>query len=227
MPKKKFKTQTDWLRVHGRRCAGFSLIEILIAVSILALVAVVGIPNLKKLSSDQDVQDATVDIVRITRKVQSYSQSDRRCLDSSGNASRSSGWTITIPSPNPSGPIQLSTSPSCPDISASPSPVIDQLSQYKKIQIDRIKLSTTGTTCTTNGSPPTLYYPMKITFNNLDSSISFSDSPISPNPTCITSGMNKLEIYLRSTSSSDISGIIIDKGGAVYQCPLDSSNNCL
>jgi prepilin-type N-terminal cleavage/methylation domain-containing protein len=65
---------------------GFTLIEILIAITILSLAAVVAIPNIKKFGEDQEVKNISSDIARLVRQAQSSGMSGIKC--SNGNPNR-------------------------------------------------------------------------------------------------------------------------------------------
>lgn len=73
---------------------GFTLIEILVTISLLALVTVIGLPNLRKFNIDQGSENSISDFVQVIRKAQSNSQSKIKCPDSRTSVS----WSITIPS---------------------------------------------------------------------------------------------------------------------------------
>jgi prepilin-type N-terminal cleavage/methylation domain-containing protein len=58
---------------------GFTLVEILIVVAILSLIAVVGIPNLRKFTNDQTTTNSAQDLVRVFRQAKTSSTSGTLC----------------------------------------------------------------------------------------------------------------------------------------------------
>lgn len=70
---------------------GFSLIEILLAVSLIALVTAVAVPNLRQYNKDREIADAKAQLVNILRTGQSSAISGIKC--SSSNASTNK-WQV-------------------------------------------------------------------------------------------------------------------------------------
>ncbi len=73
---------------------GFSLIELLIAISIVALVGTVAIPNLNKFSRSQELQTTASQVVDTLKGAQSSAQSRIRCP----RGEPSDTWIVTLSS---------------------------------------------------------------------------------------------------------------------------------
>lgn len=58
---------------------GFTLIEILLAIGILALIGAVAFPNLRNFSSNQDIEATTSSVVNILKNAQSSASSRIQC----------------------------------------------------------------------------------------------------------------------------------------------------
>ncbi len=72
--------------------AGFSLVEILVAVSITSIVAAVAIPNIRKFAEDQEARNTASSLVADLREMQSNAQTGLKCP--SGTTALS--WKITL-----------------------------------------------------------------------------------------------------------------------------------
>lgn len=70
---------------------GFTLIEILIAIAILSLSAIIAIPNLRRFNDEQELNNASEDIVRTFREAQSSAASNIRC-----NNGPSGKWFVEL-----------------------------------------------------------------------------------------------------------------------------------
>ncbi len=69
---------------------GFTLIEVLIAIGIIALITAVAIPNLRSFREDTVLTQAGIEVSSAMRKVQANAQSGVNC----GTGSVSSSWSI-------------------------------------------------------------------------------------------------------------------------------------
>lgn len=75
---------------------GFSLIEILVAISIIALLGIVAIPNLRKFSKDQEAGQTAAQIVNVLKTAQSSASSRIQCPK--GEAA--SAWVVRFNTKN-------------------------------------------------------------------------------------------------------------------------------
>jgi prepilin-type N-terminal cleavage/methylation domain-containing protein len=81
---------------------GFSLVEILVALTILAVIGVVAIPNFRKFNSDQDLTNATSNIIRLLQQSQTGSQSKVACVNSQplNTNNPAISWNLVVSSAN-------------------------------------------------------------------------------------------------------------------------------
>lgn len=75
-----------------KKAAGFTLIEILISISIISLVGIVFFPNLRRFNNDQQYQNEVLDLKNAIKNAQNMSTTGTRC--SSTKASLS--WSTII-----------------------------------------------------------------------------------------------------------------------------------
>lgn len=75
-----------------KKNSGFTLIEILITISIILLIAAVAVPNLKRFTSGQQLDEAASNLVQVLRLAQSSAYSSVRC----SNEQPSSSWTVNF-----------------------------------------------------------------------------------------------------------------------------------
>lgn len=134
-----------------RSSKGFTLLEILVAVSIVSVVALLGIPNLKRFNEAQEFQANVSELTRVIKKAQSNSQSSIVCADSK----RSSQWVVILVNPS-----QYTLSPLCPD-SGSNQPI-------------ETKNLPTGTSFSVKSGISSCTFPVSISYANKDRSLSFS-----------------------------------------------------
>lgn len=74
------------------KSSGFTLVEILVAISITAVIAAVAIPNLRKFNEDQQVRNASTQLVSDLRKLQSNASSGLKCP----SGSSSTAWKVVL-----------------------------------------------------------------------------------------------------------------------------------
>lgn len=89
MPSKKLKVKSQKLKV---KMGGFSLIELLLALSIIALVTVVAIPNLRNFNRDQEIDGAASKLVNVINNAKSSASSRIQCP----NGGVSVGWNVVL-----------------------------------------------------------------------------------------------------------------------------------
>lgn len=92
---KKLKKSDDCRLKTDNYSKGFTLIELLIAISIIAIVAVAGIPNLRLFNQGQDIDSAAGDLVTSLRTVQSNDMSGIKCTKSS-TYPNPTGWSVIL-----------------------------------------------------------------------------------------------------------------------------------
>lgn len=71
---------------------GFSLVEIIVAISIIALLGAIAIPNLRNLSKEQEIDSAALQVLNTLKTAQSSASSRIRC----SNDEASDSWTVRL-----------------------------------------------------------------------------------------------------------------------------------
>lgn len=166
---------------------GFTLVEILVAITILSVAAVVAIPNLKKFNEDQELNNTSSDIIRVLRQAQSGMASSIICKEQTSSDS----WKVSIVSSDAS---QLSYTLYCnyKDASGGDASII----VYTK-QVPGITLDFTKSSCDTPGSIEIKYSKNKAVFL-----CSSTESP-----------REIFDISLKKSSKHKT--VSIDKGGSI------------
>lgn len=80
--------------LQTRNQLGFSLLEILIAVSIMALIGAVAIPNLRNLSKEQEIDAAALQVINTLKTAQSSSSSRIQCPGQDGGVA--DNWKVRL-----------------------------------------------------------------------------------------------------------------------------------
>ncbi len=73
---------------------GFTLIEILIAISIMSIVAFISVPNLKRFSEDQEIGNASGELITALRTAQNNDMSGIKCTKSA--FPNQAGWSVQL-----------------------------------------------------------------------------------------------------------------------------------
>lgn len=117
------------------KTAGFTIIEILVAISVLAVVALTTIPAYKKYNETQTLQNASLDLVSTLKTAQTNTQSGIKCTG--GNTPNR--WAVVLSS----GSYQLEC---FKDTSQTITQAQEKVFSYKS-QITMTSLSQSGYSC--------------------------------------------------------------------------------
>lgn len=147
MPSKEFRIKSLELRVknilhsalstlHSSLCTlhsspGFTLVEIIIAITILAIAGVVAVPNLKKYNQNQNIDTAVSDTIQAIKRTQSNATSGMEC---SVGSFPTSGWSITLANDS------YSISGICVDLVNGTSPTPEPYITNQKYTPDTVKM---------------------------------------------------------------------------------------
>jgi prepilin-type N-terminal cleavage/methylation domain-containing protein len=75
-----------------KNSSGFTLMEILISITIISLIGITFYPNLKRFNSDQQFQNEVLNIKNNIKKAQNMYTTGTRC----GNGKAATAWSVTI-----------------------------------------------------------------------------------------------------------------------------------
>ncbi len=196
---------------------GFTLIEIMIVVSIIGMVSAVAIPSFRKFNDEQALKNAAAQMTQIFRKIQNNAQSRVNCTDNNP----SSGWEATL-GVDISGKSFYQIKEYCQNILDNYSPyTIAQETVYlpSGIYINTIDDSsknpplisphfTTDESSSCFPNPPFSDSGVTLRFNSSDNFAIFS-------PLCLGSTQAQtLQFMLRSPSSLTAT-IVVDRGGSI------------
>ena len=92
---------------------GFTLVEILVAITIIATISILAIPNLRKFGEDQKLSDTSGDLIRILKEAQSSSMSGITCsgVPSIGWEVQSNGASYSLVCKSANAPETIYTKP--------------------------------------------------------------------------------------------------------------------
>lgn len=189
-------------------CKGFTLIEILVVIGLISLVAVVGIPNLRRFNQDQIFTEKTSEIINHLKRMQSNSQAGIVC----DQGYRSTSWNLKITGANTYITYPKCINSSGAEVSGNPQETIP-IPDESGVKIDNIE-TCAGTTCSDFSNKQ-----LNISFINSSRLVGFSGTPDPPVNT------DKVNIYL--SYQSQITGISITRGGSINVCTLNSSKKCI
>ncbi len=168
--------------------SGYTLIEVLIVVTIISVLTTLAYANYQKLKESQNLKGAAADIQSLVRQAQANAYSRVNC-----NGIPGADWSIIFNTPT-----QMSLV--C-QVSGSSGYTVKNLDLVNNIRLN----SVTGT-CQAS-------YPVTITFASLITSVNFSDTTI---PSCVSgSSVTSLTISLVNNNTGDIKNFKISKGGAI------------
>ncbi len=198
---------------------GFTLLELVIVIAIMAGIAVIASPNLRNISISQRLKQSSTQLMSdlvltqsnassgyvqgincdtyivtgTTQRIYTTANQWRLIMQKGGRTNPGSSYTIEWLCPTV-------------DVAGQPKVGIFKTSTLPKdVYIDTVS---NGDGCLASFGAQT---KPTISFSNVQTTVKFDYGS-----TCVTS--NKMEIILKSTSTSDTSSqkIIIEKGGAIY-----------
>ncbi|MBI3486389.1 prepilin-type N-terminal cleavage/methylation domain-containing protein [Candidatus Daviesbacteria bacterium] len=170
---------------------GFTLVEIIVAIAILSLAAVVAIPGFNKFNQDQVLSLATGELITTLRQAEGNAQSGVKCGDNNG--SPSINWYISFSSFNDYYELKAT---------CQTDPILTIYSK-KKVTPDSITVSTI---CSDGSTPTTGDF---ITFN----STTYPSSP--PVYPCVAPAIFMIKLTSLKSNKSDY--VRVDQGGAIYE----------
>lgn len=177
---------------------GFTLLELLVVISIMAVLTIIAVPSFNEYSRNQKLNDAASQLQSILRQTQNNAQTGTVC-NTLGEAHRATYWRVNLSKVPPVNKY-YSMDPIC-EIGAIAS---QQINLPEGVIISDLILDT----C----SPDEI----QVQFSNINSEISFFDPSFSPLVAgCPDLTNYSLEITL-SLPGSQSKIVKIEKGGGIY-----------
>ena len=171
---------------------GFTLLELLVVISIMAILTIIAVPNFNKYSEDQKLNDAASQLQSVLRQAQNNAQTGTVCNVSSG-ISKATYWRVSLSKTSPANQF-YSIGPFC---------------ETGLVTAQQIDLPEGVTIYDLNLDSCTLA-AVQIRYNNINSEVSFF------NLFCSDSVNAKLEIKLNSTGTALNKTVVVEKGGGIY-----------
>ena len=178
---------------------GFTLIEILVAVSIIAIIAVIVIPNLRRYNEEQILRNAASQLAQHFRQAQSSSHSRIKCPDGTPSTS----WGIKLTCTSLYEYIYDCQDPTTNTSVTLPTQTSDKFTLPPSVEMSDFML------CSPDD---TVDLPVSIKFNNIKETVSFAESGANP-----SENNKKLQLQVKSTKSNvRLKAIItVNSGGSV------------
>lgn len=170
------------------RQLGYTLIEILVVLSVLTLLAFFAFANYQKLKEDQLLKTSASDIAGLIHLAQSNSTSRYNC-----NSSTGASWMVVFKN-------STSLDLSC-QVAPSSAVVVKSITLGAHILVDTV--DTIAGSCT---------LPVTVTYSPLLANVSFSDWGL---PTCVGATVSSITVNLKNTSNNEVKSFKINKGGAI------------
>lgn len=195
---------------------GFTLVELLVAITLMGLVGTFALANFRSFGEDQKLKNAALDVQSLLRTAQTNAVTNTECDSQNGSTwqvviSSSSVLAVTSTSPSPS------SSPNGTTVYQVDLKCLESGTTFPKktLTMDKnITISVAGTvqalrvqTASTTACPD---LPVTISFAPLTGKIDLGGST-GPYATC-----GKLTFTLVNTKTNSTKGLIIERGGSIY-----------
>lgn len=176
---------------------GFTLIEILVVISILAIVGIMSFANFGSLKQDQALKSAASDLQSLVRLAQSNATSRLQC---GSDTVSGANWILEFKSDQKTISLACQVLSDLPP-SPTPTPIFDR----NLIFLNNIIVDSVNSCPDIPGSNP-----LTITYSPLHGNVTFDDA--SHVPPCVNSAT--IRIVLKD-SDGQTKTVIINKGGSV------------
>lgn len=170
---------------------GYTLVELLVALSIIAIVSIVVFVNFKTFSQDQILKKTVGDIQSFLREAQSNATTSLNCGSSSGVS-----WAVQLRDQDDL------------DLVCGPTDSLKKTLTLKDSEVTSIKCSPPGSTCPPQGS--TFSPPLKISFSTLYGKVTF----IKSGESCVDTAQSVM-VVLKNLKNNNNKCFTISKGGAI------------
>lgn len=176
--------------------SGYTLVELLVVMSLLAIVGVISYVNIGVFRQDKDLIQASLDLQNHLREAQTNATSSTTTLCTEN---KPSFWKVIFNSRN-----QINLK--CGETGGEKNWIISD-----KVSIDSIKGSFGSSSCDSSFNPNSTSQ-VELKFNQLSGNAEFID--LNLGSSCLANS-EKMVISLKSNSSSSIKTVTINKGGSI------------
>ena len=178
---------------------GFTLLELIIVMGILAALSVVAIPQISHYNNDQSLQSAAADLQQSLRTAQSNALNGVVCSDNPSNLA-SSQWSLVL------SDTSYTAQATCTAPTPSPWPVA--ASSTKNLPAD-VQISGIWIDNTACGS----VFGKGISFSNISGNVNFN---VTPDCEVISSTQKmRIGLVLKDDPNKKIY-VVIERGGSIY-----------
>lgn len=188
---------------------GFTLLELIVVMGILAALSVLSIPQIFRYNDNQSLQSASSDLQQALRTAQSNALSGIICSDNYPDLA-SSQWSLLF-----TGSTTYKTEATC-ITPTPPSPAVVSSTKTLPAGVEISEIWIDSAYCGSNINIPVNTSGKKITFDTISGRINFNDTNLPPDCSILPSSKT-MWVGLRLTD--DISKkiyVVINKGGSIY-----------
>lgn len=176
-----------------KTASGFTLVELLVVITIMAIVGAYSLANFSNFGEDQKLKSATQDVQSLIRQAQSNASTNAQC-----NTGYSATWQVVLTD-------ATTVNLNCQEPSASPVPILKKTLQLSTNNSQIQTIAGVSPASCPSGSPPfSSPYPT-VSFDPLTGKVNFGNS-----------ACTSLTITLVNNKNSSTKDVKIEQGGRIY-----------
>lgn len=190
---------------------GFTLLELIVVMGILAALSVLSIPQIFRYNDNQSLQSASSDLQQALRTAQSNALSGVICSSNYSDLA-SSKWSLAFNN----DAMSYKTEATCVDNTRNPAPQVIPSTKTLPAGVEISEIWIDSAYCGSDINIPVNTSGKKITFDTISGRINFNDTNLPPDCSILTSSK---EMWVGLRLTEDISKkiyVVINKGGSIY-----------